>query len=265
MENGEDMKEERRKRLEKFALQLKEKDLDTLFSRASRLKKLEPIRIPSVPTLRVWFFAGEAKLCYINGCYRSSIICSSNATEQSFIHMLIVTSEDWKKTYWQIENRVMTFGQILAEMDEQIKRRNLEPLTKFAKDAKWLKKVRNEIAAHPTYVDGSAYFERSTHDQIVWENKVMFRDIRKLLQFLSPQKRKEMVETGKLTGVNSEGKVVETRYFKDFLNDPTKIDPHTWSDWEGFQLSILEKLALEAYKRMGKIVNGLVSYIKSHP
>jgi hypothetical protein len=265
MENVGDMKEERKKELEKFARQLKEKYLDTLFSRASRLEKLDSINIPSVPTLRVLDYVDEAKRCYINRCYRSSIICSSIATEQSFIHMLIATSEDWKKKYWQIENRKMTFGTILAEMGEQIERRKLEPLTKFVKAAEWLKNVRNEVSAHPTYVDGSTYFERSTRDQIVWENKVMFRDIRKLLQFFSPQRRKEKIETTKLTGFNSEGKVVETRYFKDFLDDPTKIAPHTWSDWQSFQLSILEELAFKAYKRMAKIVNGLVSYIKSHP
>jgi len=261
MENVGDMKEERKKELEKFARQLKEKDLDTLFSRASRLNKLEPVRFPSIPTIRAYDCAYEAKQSYINGCYRSSIICSSIATEQSLMHMLIATSEDWEETYWQIEIRRMTFGGILKEL----KRRKYEPLSKFIEDANWLRELRNRVAAHPTYVSAQAYFERSTRDQIIWENKVMFRDIRKLLNFLSPQKRKEFVETRKLTGVNSQGKVVEERYFRDVLSDPTKIDPRTWLDWEGFQSSILGDLALEAYKRMAKIVNGLASYIKSHP
>jgi len=261
MENVGDMKEERKKELEKFARQLKEKDLDTLFSRASRLEKLQPVSFPSVPHGRAFDCAYEAKQSYINDCHRGSIICSSIAAEQSFMHMLIATSEDWEETYWQIVIRKTTFGSILKEL----KGRKYEPLRKFIEDANWLRELRNRVAAHPTYVSTQAYHKRSTRDQIIWENKVMFRDIRKLLNFLSPQKRKEIMETWKLTGYNSEGKVVEERYFKDVFSDPTKIDPRTYLDWQGFQSSILRELALEAYKRMAKIVNGLASYVESHP
>ena len=171
--------------------------------------------------------------------------------------MLIVTSEDWEETYWQIERKKMSFGHILEKAKE------IEALTRFYKDANWLRKIRNKIGAHPTYI--SEYFELRNRDQLIWANKVMFKDIRKLLQFLPPQKRKKTVETTKLYAKTPEGKEFGTRYLKEFLNNPTKIGPETFSDWWNFQSVILEELSFEAYKRMAKIVNALSSYIKSAP
>ncbi len=106
-----DMKEE--KKLADFESQLREKDSDTLPQRALRLQKLDSLKISSVPTLRVFDYIREAKLSYINGCYRSCIICSSNAVEQSFMHKLISASEDWEKTYWEISIKGRGFKNII--------------------------------------------------------------------------------------------------------------------------------------------------------
>lgn len=101
------------KTLEDFKKQLREKDLDTLPHRALRLQKLDSLKIPLVPTLRVFDYVREARSSFVNGCYRSCIICSSNAVEQSFAHKLIVTSEDWEKTYWELRVKERTFGRII--------------------------------------------------------------------------------------------------------------------------------------------------------
>lgn len=230
---------------------LKERDLDSLPHRALRLQKIESYRIPSVPNIRAFDYAREAKHSYINGFFRSSIICSSIVVEQSFIHELIGASEDWEETYWRIQAKQMTFGNLL----EEVKREKIKKLKPFIEDADWLRKVRNEVAAHPTYI--SDYFELKDRYQLIWANRIMFRDIRRLLHFLSPQKRMEMGKS-KITMKSSEGKKIEeSECLGDFLSNPKKTEVDTFFNWWTFEYGLLFELALEAYGRMAKIMNGL--------
>lgn len=249
------------KTLEDFEKQLREKDLDTLPHRALRLQKLDSLKIPLVPTLRVFDYVREAKSSYINGCYRSCIICSSNAVEQSFAHKLIVTSKDWEKTYWEIRMKESSFGKIIDKIKRESKKnRELKSLTRFLKDANWLRRVRNEIVAHPTYIPD--YLELRREDELVLANRMMFRDIRHLLQFFTPQRRKKF-EMEKLTAKTPKGKTVrESKPLKEFLNDPMKIDVAIYFNWWAFQTGLLIYLALEAYEKMSKIINGLYHYQK---
>ena len=250
------MKEEKEKTLEYFEKQLRKEDFETLVNRGLRLRKLDSFKIAVLPTMRIYDYIEEAKTSYINRCFRSCIICSSIAVEQIFRHILTIASEDWEETYWRVEIGKMTFGDILRE----VKTRKIKALTKCIKDADWLRMVRNRIGAHPPYI--SDYFRLKKLDQLIWANKLMFRDIRKLLQSLEPQKRKE-VEMEKITVKDSWGKEIESTPFKDFLKDPTKIKIANYFDWFLIQNMLLEELAFEAYKKMVKIVNGLNSYIES--
>lgn len=251
------MKEGTRKKLGDFENQLREKDLDTLPHRALRLQKLESLRILLVSTFRVFDYVHEAKLSYINGCYRSSIVCSSNAVEQSFMHMLIVTSEDWEKAYWETRILKMTFGDVIKKIrDRSRKNRELKSLTNFLKDADWLRRIRNEIGAHPTYI--ADYSELRSDDEFILANRIMFRDIRHLLEFFSPKKR-EQLEMEKLTAKTPDGKIVgESEPLKEFLKHPMKIDTANYINWWAFQTGLLDYLALEAYERMAKIINGIL-------
>lgn len=230
---------------------LKERDYDSLPHRAVRLEKIDSYFIHFVPNIRAWDYAREAKHSYINGFFRSSIICSSIAVEQSFIHELIGASEDWEEKYWKIQVKKMTFGKLLKE----VRREKVKKLMRFIRDAEWIKDVRNEIAAHPTYI--SDYFELKDRYQLIWANKIMFRDIRRLLHFLSPQKRMEM-EKSKITAKSTEGKKIrESESLKDFLSNPKKTEVDTFFNWFMFEGGLLSELALEAYGRMAKIMNGL--------
>lgn len=251
------MKEKRaRTRVRPLEEQLKERDLDTLSQRALRLQRLHPFKIPKVPTLRVWDYLREAKWSYVNGWYRSCIICSSNAVEQSFMHTLIVNSEDWERTYWEIEIKKMTFGAILKE----VRKREIKTLTRFVKDADWLRRVRNEIVAHPTYIPD--YYELESPEKIIWANRILYRDIGKLLKFFNPRKRKQLENTT-LTARTPDGKIVgESKPLKEYLAQPTKIEVATTFDWWAFQTGLLSDLALEVYGRMSKIINGL--YAPNH-
>jgi hypothetical protein len=239
-----------------FKKQLREKDLDTLPHRALRAQDLDSLKVPLVPTFRVWDYAHEAKSSYINGCYRSCIICSSNAVEQSFVHILIVTSEDWEKVYWEFRMTKNTFGKIIDKVKHESKKnKELESLAKFLGDADWLRRIRNEIVVHPTYIP--EYLELKRDDELVIANRIMLRDIRHLLKFLSSQKRKQL-EMEKLTAKTSEGKIIrESEPLKEFLENPTKIDVSNYLDWWAFQTGLLNYLALEAYERMSKVINGL--------
>lgn len=226
---------------------LKERDLDSLPHRALRLQKIESHEIYFVPNIRAFDYAREAKHSYINGFFRSSIICSSIVVEQSFIHELIGASEDWEETYWRIQVSEMTFGQLL----EEARRKKVKKLKAFIKDADWLRKVRNEVAAHPTYI--SEYFELKDRYQLIWANRIMFRDIRRLLHFLSAQKRTEM-EKSKITTKSPKGKIIrESECLEDFLSNPKKIEVDTFINWWAFESGLLGELALEVYGRMAKI------------
>jgi len=230
---------------------LKAMDSNTLSQRALRKKRLQPLIIPEVATFRVRDYFSEAQDSYINGCYRSCIICSSSAVEQSLIHMLIFNSEDWERKYWELEIKKLTFGDILNE----IKKTKIKTLTRFIKDADWLRKVRNIIVAHPTYI--ADYTELKGNDQIIWANKMMLKDLRKILQFFDAKKRKELEQLPLILKTRDGKTVKESETLGQFLKQPVKIEVANYFDWWGFQKGLLVHLAFEAYKRMSKVINGL--------
>jgi len=237
---------------------IRKSDLDSFSYRVSRLKEILPFKISEVATLRVVDHVTEAEQSYINGCLRSCIICSSNAVEHSFIHMLIVNSEDWEKAYWEIKIKRMTFGKIIEEAEK----RKIKVLDRFIKDARWLRDVRNAIVAHSGYIAG-ARARLESPDKIIWANKIMLRDLREFLKFFDAKKR-EQLEKLKLTAQTRKGKMVaESESLKEILANPVRFEGPIYIDWWGFQRGLLYHLALEVYKRMSKIIKGIHALEKS--
>jgi hypothetical protein len=249
---------EKEKDLADSERELREADLHSLSQRALRMQKLDSLKIGFVPTLRVFDCVREAKHSYINGCFRGCIICCANAVEQSFLHELIFASDDWEKTYWEIRVNGKGFKYIIDTVEKNSKKnRRLKLAAAFIRDAHWLRRVRNEIAAHPTYV--TDYTELKSSDELILANRMMFRDIRHLLQFLDPKER-EYLESQKLTAKTPQGKVVkESEPLKAFMENPMKTDTAVYIEWWMFQGGLLSYLALEAYRRVNKVLNGLYS------
>lgn len=226
---------------------LRESDEHTLSQRALRLRKIESFRkIPQVATLRVFDHLSEAKSSFINACYRSCIICLSNAIEQTFIHELVNRSEDWERKYWEIEIKQMNFYDIIKEIKRE------KDLARFAKHADWLRKVRNIVVAHPSYV--SHPDETDKPDKTIWQNKIMLRDLKQLLSFF-PKTKRMRLENTKLTARRSDGTIIdESESLRDFINNPEVIEHYKLMDWWAFQKGLLYELALEAYEKASRIL-----------
>jgi len=249
--------------LENLEKKLKETDFETIVNRALRLQRLSPFKISSMSTLRIMDYCKEAEVSFINGCFRSCIICSAIAVEQALKHTLIFLSEDWEETYWEIEIRKLRFVDVIKKAQNA----KIVTLNGLVEDAHWLRNVRNEVAVHSLYV--SNYFELNElgqlelkeTEQLFWANKVMFRDIKKLLRFLDSKKRKEMEEE-KMTKKDSQGKILEEMRLKDFLKEP-KFEVGNFILWFGLQNQVVEEVAFEAYRKMVVIINNLLSKLNA--
>ena len=134
-------------------------------------------------------------------------------------------------------------------------------------DTHWLRQVRNEIAAHPMYIGHDFYLKEPnyivprTPDVILWSNKVMFRDLRKLLRFLDSEKRKKFEEE-KISTRNPKGDILTEISLKDFLQSQ-EFNVSNFILWGTIQETILEELAYEAYVKAVRIINTILSVLES--
>lgn len=55
----------------------------------------------------------------------------------------------------------------------------------------------------------------------------------------------------------------QSESLKDFLSNPKKTEVDTFFNWWTFEGGLLSELALEAYGRMAKIMNGLYYHERS--
>lgn len=230
-------------------------------SRKDRLKRLTELGVIGIDTTNRTFqlssrgseFTEEAARSYMNGLFRSCIFCCSCAVEQEFKHILILTSENKDKEYRRLSSEKFPFGKIIEQA------RQNEKLKSFIKDAEWIKEVRNKIAVHPLYIQVLSYplyidwnKSKDLMEELMWKNNTVKTDLKKLLSFLSEEERKE------LESQEIEYDLPEKHKIKivELLNEPEK----------GFYLNyftmreiLLQHLALESYKKMGKILEGLYS------
>mgnify|MGYP001134588214 CR=1 FL=1 len=209
------------------------RDLDekTIDERAERLAELEPIELSGIEfelPVRMGDYIDEAIKTYIEKCYRSCIFCCSNAVEQAFKKEIIFSEDnakDRKRVQEEIDNR-MTFGKIIKKAEKH------DFLSDFISDADWLKELRNKVAVHPIYIShGNIGVEPLEIEE--WRKKLIKEDIETLLPFLDKENQKQM---------------------RDVLENPKALDDIF--EW-GLPEDIIRILALKAYKKMKRILEGI--------
>jgi len=236
----------------------RDKDAETTL-RASRLKRLASFKNHAFSTFRIEDYCDEAQRSFENGCFRSCVICSATAVELALKHTLIFLSEDWEQAYWEIE--VKRFG--FRDVIKKLKNRSSK-IDKGLVDADWLRKARNQIVAHPLYIGNpfevrkAGYIEFRDPELQIWASKIMLRDLKRLLQFIEPNKRSE-IEKQKFTAKDDQGKIVEEIPFIDFLKQrkPVRYEGHDFLRWRAIQNELIEEIAFQAFKRMVRILNNL--------
>jgi len=188
-------------------------------------------------------------------------LCRRSLQNKPLNIRLFFSSEDWEKTYWEIQISRKSFQNII----DLAKKKRLN--TQAIKHADWLRRVRNELSAHPLYVgdlfehkEGNV-FTTKKQDQQIWANKIMQRDLASLLKFIEPaSKRKEFEETKvslqRKDNKESNEKIVEALPFKDWLKKHT-FDLSNFSLWYSLQPMFLGEIAFEAYKKMVSVLHTL--------
>jgi hypothetical protein len=231
-------------------------DNKTISERSARRTRISALAIKPFPTFRIMDLCEEAGISFVSGCFRSCIFSSATAVEQSLKHSLIFQAEDWEETYWQMEIGRATFEKVIKRAK---KGRKID--LKILNRANWLRKARNEIAAHPMYI-GNAYdfntlgpIELKDEDEVIWANKTMLRDFERIVRFLKPSRRREFNET-KLSARDPAGNVIEEHTLKDILREK-KFDHKNLFLWLGMRNTLLEEVAYDAYESMVEIVNAL--------
>ena len=219
--------------LEEIKKQLRERDAKTLDSRAKRLKELKELEgitysvVNRTVAERMDNFIAEAIENYKNGCFRSCIFCCASAVEQAFRHEMIHSSDRPEKVQKFLEKK--TFGGVIKAA------KDYERLWPFIKDAGQLNELRNEVAVHPLYVAKTYGSFDKMLERADWVKKTIHQDLCVLKKFLCSEQQKELDETL--------GTLVT---FEDIV------------DWQELSpQNPLQKISLEAYKTMKKIIEGL--------
>lgn len=234
--------------------------------KASRLQRLSPFKISDFSTFRIADYCDEAERSFINGCFRSCIICSATAVELALKHTLIFLSEDWEQTYWEIEVGKLGFYKIVKKLRDKNKK-----LSRSLNDAIWLRKARNEIVAHPIYIGNPFVMKNVGHLEFkelelqIWACKIMLRDISKLLRFVEPDKRKEIEE--KKFKKTEQGRILEEFSVMDYIKQrkPVRYEPTDFMYWRVIQNELMEEIAFQAYRRMVSTMNTLFQQLTNKP
>jgi hypothetical protein len=223
-------------------------------SRRLRLKPFSHPYFPKLPDFRLLDYYIEAENSFINGCYRSCIICSEIAVELALKHTLIFRTPDWEETYWEIEVKKLRFSEVIKRLRENKKQRE------SLKNADWLRKVRNDIAAHPLYIGSQLTFKESGMlqpkglEEQIWARNTMVRDLKKLLEFLDPEKRKEM-EDKKITCKDDQGRTTEEYSVADFIAKRKDCEITDLFLWKAIQNELIEEVAFVAFGKMVETLN----------
>lgn len=205
-------------------------DLDrrTLEERAQRLAELETIVYNGMDrtiSAQMENFIDESVKNYENDCFRSSIFCSAGAVEYAYRHELVRLSEKPSQTLEEIRDK--NFLKIIGMAE---KYNHLRP---FADDAHYIRKLRNEISAHPIYL---AYANREKPEEVLLEKETTKEDVRGLIKFLDQEDP-------------------EISDLKEILEKPESLEDAI--DWRSYSRRALNRLALKAWMKMRKIITGI--------
>lgn len=211
------VKRVRKKSFQEVKELLEDLDSRTLNERAERLTELEPIVINMIERTsseRMDDFIDEASKGYTDGCFRSCIFCCAGAVEHALRHEIIRLSDNPKEIRKNIERK--RFEEIIKMAE------SYELLRPFAEDARYLRRLRNKIAAHPLYIE----IEKETTTE----------DIRTLKSFfdLGEEEREEL---------------------EKFLKTPEALDEAI--EWRIYSERPLLRLVLKAWTKMRKILEGI--------
>lgn len=133
------------KTLEQCKKQLEKSDRETLERRAERLNELAEIETNGrlFWSQMEWDYSGEAAQSYVVGNYRSAIFCCAGAVDQVFRY------ECLKMPGNRYEDLGTTFGQNI----KKCRQKGIPSLVPLINKAQLLNRMRNEIAAHPLFID----------------------------------------------------------------------------------------------------------------
>lgn len=223
---------------------LEKLDADTLERRAERLQELSKIETDArlFSSQREWDYAGEASDSYISGNYRSAIFCCACAVDQIFRYEYMKGPGHRHK---DIESG--PFGQTILKCKEQ----NITSLSPFIEQAELLRDVRNEVAAHPLFIDLPA--ESDPERQLT--NELLLRGIANLLNLvgkLDPNLRHEIESTKLISEV--EGK---TYIFGEVIAGQSEMPFNLDGFWGLIERDILRFLAKKAWIITKTISEGL--------
>jgi len=234
-----------KKTLAECKKQLQKSDRDTLERRAQRLKELEQIYTDArlFYSQKEWDYAGEASDSYINGNFRSVIFCCACAVDQIFRYEYLKTLgkkryKDWEKC---------TFGQTIR----RCKDKNVSSLAQFIALAELLNLIRNEVSAHPLFVDFPV--EADPERQV--RNILLREDIKKLLgivESINPKVKREIEGTKLIDKVRGEAYVLG-----DAITQRSEMPSSLDGFWGLIERDILRLLAKEAWHILKIVAEGL--------
>ena len=226
---------------------IRELDERTEKDRASRLQELGVVSWSSVErstSPRMDDYASEASINYVNGSFRSSIFCCSAAVDQIFRHEIILDSENPEKKLDKITGK--PFGHVMPFAEKT------ERLHRFLDDARWLNKLRNNVAVHPlSFWPLQAYSddEKRRKDEEM-ANIVIVKD---LMNIITAADAEDAEKIRQQFIIREDGNRV---VLADVLADPTSPDAYDLLMWR-IDNDVLKPLALKAHKKMAGIIEGL--------
>lgn len=230
--------------LEECKEQLQKGDENTLERRAARLQELDVIQTDGrlFSSQKEWDYAGEASDSYINGNYRSAIFCCACAVDQIFRYEYLKLPEN---NYRDIQR--CTFGKII----HRCKERRIPSLLPLLDKAELLNKMRNEISAHPLFIDLPADSdpERRTKDILSIED---IKKLLKLVESINPGLKTEIEATELVNHVENKSYVLG-KVIKQSSEMPFNLDGF----WGLIEKDILKYLSKQAWNILKFIAEGL--------
>ncbi|MCW4022949.1 MAG: hypothetical protein NWF02_07320 [Candidatus Bathyarchaeota archaeon] len=185
-------------------------------------------------------FRNEARINFINGCYRSCIFSCASAVERAIKEELIISSLDPEETLWEFEIKRVPFGKLVDKTNRNKK------LKKIREEANFLRELRNEIAVHPLQIPK---FPTATKNHIVLTNMMMARSFKKMVKYLDKETRNEIL--------NQKISTKDNIILKEILQDPTT--PKIEIIWSATQENLLELLAATAFAKMTLAIHRIYS------
>ena len=227
---------------DEFVKRIQESDQRTLERRAQRLQELAQIQTDGrlFASRREWDYAGEASESYINGNYRSTVFCCACAVDQILKYEYLKVPGH---RYEDIEK--CTFGQMIRKC------RHVTSLLPFLKETEMLNKLRNDIAAHPIFID----LPISSNPDKEIRNQLVLKGINTLVDLvgLLNQEFRNQIEATKLVS-EVEGKTYNFgKVIRGLEEMPFNLDGF----WGLLEQDVLRFLANRSWAILKEIAEGL--------